>query len=214
MPLKPKRRWFMNTNREQLINELAKLYDDIDQCIGDIVDSRIKKDHQAEGKAIFRMEGLMVATVQDLGCTIDYLKLKHNEDVEYSDHKILKDSELTYNFNPIDAEIVKAGDKIVIYDINPNKANHLTHPVGLVAEALIDTRNGRTGSRYGNGYIIKCRVAAKFKSSDRKYQNIWLNSNDYKWRKCPDDTPLSFYNEDKREIGDRKRPYEKLLPIL
>lgn len=203
----------MNTNREQLINELAKLYDDIDQCIGDIVDSRIKKDHQAEGKALFRMEGLMVATVQDLGCTIDYLKLKHNEDVERSDHKILKDSELTYNFNPIDAEIVKAGDKIVIYDINPNKANHLTHPVGLVAEALIDTRNGRAGSRYGNGYIIKCRVAAKFKSSDRKYQNIWLNSNDYKWRKCPDDTPLSFYNEDNREIGDRKRPYENLQAI-
>lgn len=203
----------MTTNREQLINELAKLRDDIDQCIGDIVDSRIKKDHQAEGKAIFRMEGLMVATVQDLGCTIDYLKLKHNEDVERSYHKILKDSELTYNFNPIDAEIVKAGDKIVIYDINPNKANHLTHPVGLVAEALIDTRNGRDGSRYGNGYIIKCRVAAKFKSSDRKYQNIWLNSNDYKWRKCPDDTPLSFYNEDKREIGDHKRPYENLQAI-
>lgn len=203
----------MNTNREQLINELAKLYDDIDQCIGDIVDSRLKKDHHAEGKAIFRMEGLMVATVQDLGCTIDYLKLKHNEDVERSDHKILKDSELTYNFNPIDAEIVKAGDKIVIYDINPNKANYLTHPVGLVAEALIDTRNGRAGSRYGNGYIIKCRVAAKFKSSERKYQNIWLNSNDYKWRKCPDDTPLSFYNEDKREIGDHKRPYENLQAI-
>lgn len=203
----------MTTNRKQLINELAKLHNDIDQCIGDIVDSRLKKDHHAEGKAIFRMEGLMVATVQDLGCTIDYLKLKHNEDVERSDHKILKDSELTYNFNPIDAEIVKAGDKIVIYDINPNKANHLTHPVGLVAEALIDTRNGRAGSRYGNGYIIKCRVAAKFKSSDRKYQNIWLNSNDYKWRKCPDDTPLSFYNEDKREIGDHKRPYENLQAI-
>lgn len=110
-------------------------------------------------------------------------------------------------------EIVKTGDKIVIYDVNPNKANHLTHPVGLVAEALIDTRNGRAGSRYGNGYIIKCRVAAKFKSSDRKYQNIWLNSNDYKWRKCPDDTPLSFYNEDNREIGDHKRPYENLQTI-
>lgn len=203
----------MTTNREQLINELAKLHDDIDQCIGDIVHSRLKKDYQAEGKAILRMEGLMVATLKDLGCAIDYLKLKHNEDVEHSDHKILKDSELTYNFKPIDVEIVKAGDKIVIYDINPNKANHLTHPVGLVAEALIDTRNGRAGSRYGNGYIIKCRVAAKFKYSDRKYQNIWLNSNDYKWRKCPDDIPLSFYNEDKREIGDNKRPYENLQTV-
>ena len=39
----------MTTNREQLINELGKLYDDIDQCIGDIVHSRLNKDHQAEG---------------------------------------------------------------------------------------------------------------------------------------------------------------------
>lgn len=80
MPPKPKRRWFMNTNREQLINELAKLYDDIDQCIGDIVDSRLKKDHHAEGKAIFRMEGLMVATLQDLECTIDHLGRTYSED--------------------------------------------------------------------------------------------------------------------------------------
>lgn len=204
----------MTTNREQLINELARLNADINQCIGDIVDSRLKKDHQAEGKAIFRMEGLMVATMQDLGCAIDYLESEQKEEPQCARLKILKASEFTDNFKPLDMEIVKAGDKIVIYDVNPNKAKQLTHPVGLVAEALIDTRNGRAGSRYGNGYIIKCRVAAKFKYSDRKYQNIWLNSNDYKWRKCPDDTPLSFYNEDKREIGDRKRPYEKLLPIL
>lgn len=204
----------MTTNRKQLINELAKLHDDINQCIGDIVDSRLKKDHQAEGKAIFRMEGLMVATVQGLGCAIDYLESEQKEEPECAHLKILKASEFTDNFKPLDMEIVKAGDKILIYDVNPNKAKHLTHPVGLVAEALIDTRNGRAGGRYGNGYIIKCRVAAKFKYSDRKYQNIWLNSNDYKWRKCPDDTPLSLYNEDKREIGDRKRPYERLIPIL
>ena len=203
----------MNTNREQLINEFAKLHDDIDQCIGDIVDSRLKKDRQAEGKAIFRMEHLMVVTLQDLGCAIDYLGRKQNDELQCSDFKELKASDLTGNFKPMDMEIVKTGDKIVIYDVNPNKAKHLTHPVGLVAEALIDTRNGRAGSRYGNGYIIKCRVAAKFKYSDRKYQNIWLNSNDYKWRKCPDDTPLSFYNEDKREIGDHNRPYENLQTI-
>ena len=71
----------MNTNREQLINELAKLHDDIDQCIGDIVDSRLKKDHHAEGKALFRMEGLMVVTLQDLGCTIDYLGCKQDKEL-------------------------------------------------------------------------------------------------------------------------------------
>ena len=70
----------MTTNREQLINELTKLHDDIDQCIGDIVDSRLKKDHHAEGKAIFRMEGLMVATLQDLERTIDHLGCTYSED--------------------------------------------------------------------------------------------------------------------------------------
>ena len=70
----------MTTNRNQLINELAKLYDDIDQCIGDIVDSRLKKDYHAEGKAIFRMEGLMVATLQDLEYTIDHLGRTYSED--------------------------------------------------------------------------------------------------------------------------------------
>lgn len=71
----------MNTNREQLINELAKLHNDIDQCIGDIVHSRLKKDSQAEGKAIFRMEVLMVATLQGLDCAIDYLGRKQNEEL-------------------------------------------------------------------------------------------------------------------------------------
>ena len=71
----------MTTNREQLINELGKLYDDIDQCVGDIVHSRLKKDSQAEGKALFRMEWLMVVTLQDLGCTIDYLERKKNEEL-------------------------------------------------------------------------------------------------------------------------------------
>ena len=80
MSPQPKRRWFMNTNRKRLINELAKLHDDIDQCIGDIVHSRLKKDSQAEGKALFRMEWLMVATVQDLECTIDHLGCTHSED--------------------------------------------------------------------------------------------------------------------------------------
>ena len=73
-------RWFMNANRVQLINELGKLYDDIDQCVGDIVNSRLKKDCQAEGKAIFRMEGLMVATMQVLECTIDHLGRTYSED--------------------------------------------------------------------------------------------------------------------------------------
>lgn len=70
----------MTTNRKQLINELAKLHDDIDQCIGDIVHSRLNKDSQAEGKAIFRMECLMVVTLQDLECTIDHLERTYSED--------------------------------------------------------------------------------------------------------------------------------------
>ena len=39
-----------------------KLYDDIDSCITDLLKARLAKDSEEEGKALFRMEGLMVWT--------------------------------------------------------------------------------------------------------------------------------------------------------
>ena len=50
-----------------------KLYDDIDSCITDLLKARLAKDSEEEGKALFRMEGLMVGTLQQLSCILDAL---------------------------------------------------------------------------------------------------------------------------------------------
>ena len=50
-----------------------KLYDDIDSCITDLLKARLPRDSEEEGKALFRMEGLMVATLQQLSCILDAL---------------------------------------------------------------------------------------------------------------------------------------------
>lgn len=46
---------------------------DIDKCIGDIVGARLSHDTKAEGRALFKMEGLMVASMQQLSALRDIL---------------------------------------------------------------------------------------------------------------------------------------------
>lgn len=42
------------------------LYAEIDSCIGDIVSSRIHQEREVEARAMFKMESLMVCTLQHL----------------------------------------------------------------------------------------------------------------------------------------------------
>jgi hypothetical protein len=60
----------------ELIKSTKRLYNDIDSCITNLLNARIpgKKDEDSEGKALFHMEGLMVATLQQLDCIIDSLQ--------------------------------------------------------------------------------------------------------------------------------------------
>lgn len=58
---------------QRLIYSTAELHDNIDDCISQIVKSRLNKDPEAEGRAMFRMESLMVSTQQQLGCILDLL---------------------------------------------------------------------------------------------------------------------------------------------
>ena len=58
----------------KLIESCKELYCDIDDCIGDLLKSRIEKDKEAEGCALFKMEGLMVGTMQYLSYIISVLK--------------------------------------------------------------------------------------------------------------------------------------------
>lgn len=62
----------------KLKQSTQELYNDIDSCITDLINARTpgKKDEDGERKALFRMEGLMVATLQQLSCIIDALPLE------------------------------------------------------------------------------------------------------------------------------------------
>ena len=59
---------------ERIRKEINTLYSEIDTCISELLEARTDKDSEAEGKALFKMEGLMVATLQDLSCIEDYLE--------------------------------------------------------------------------------------------------------------------------------------------
>jgi hypothetical protein len=81
----------------KLRQSTQELYNDIDSCITDLINARIpgKKDEDGERKALFRMEGLMVATLQQLSCIIDALPSETacipsvwtNEDIKKSPSK-------------------------------------------------------------------------------------------------------------------------------
>jgi hypothetical protein len=57
----------------KLRQSTQELYNDIDSCITDLINARTSSDAGGEGKALFRMEGLMVATLQQLSCILDAL---------------------------------------------------------------------------------------------------------------------------------------------
>lgn len=59
--------------RISAISSIDALIADIDKCIGDIVSARLSHDTEAEGRALFKMEGLMVASMQQLSVLRDIL---------------------------------------------------------------------------------------------------------------------------------------------
>ena len=63
----------MNMELTKLRQSTQELYNDIDSCITDLINARTSSDAGGEGKALFRMEGLMVATLQQLSCILDAL---------------------------------------------------------------------------------------------------------------------------------------------
>ena len=60
----------------KLRQSTQELYNDIDSCITGLINARTpgKKDEDGERRALFRMEGLMVATLQQLSCILDALR--------------------------------------------------------------------------------------------------------------------------------------------
>ena len=58
--------------RERLLISTHHLYRDIDKCINNLVAARKYKGGRDQ-EYLCQMESLMVSTVQQLGCIIDYL---------------------------------------------------------------------------------------------------------------------------------------------
>lgn len=63
----------------EFIKSTKSLYNDIDSCIDELLKARVGHNQENEGKALFRMEGLMVATLQQLDCILDFLQQEQQE---------------------------------------------------------------------------------------------------------------------------------------
>lgn len=62
--------------KKDIIISSEILYRDIDKCISDLLQARAFHDPIQEEGVRIRMESLMVGTMQQLDCIIDYLKEK------------------------------------------------------------------------------------------------------------------------------------------
>ena len=60
--------------KEEVIKSIRDLYNEIDVTIDTLISSRINKDAELEGHALFKMECLMVSTQQELSFINDYLE--------------------------------------------------------------------------------------------------------------------------------------------
>lgn len=61
---------------EKLIESTQQLYNDIDKCVDKLLQGRRFHDLKQESNSLIEMESLMVATLQQLQCILDYLKEK------------------------------------------------------------------------------------------------------------------------------------------
>lgn len=59
-----------NIKINNLKDSTIELYNEIDECIDNLISAR--KNRKDESEALFKMESLMVATLQQLTCIIDY----------------------------------------------------------------------------------------------------------------------------------------------
>lgn len=64
----------MTMEKKDIIISATILRDDIHKCLSDLVNARLYKDRMQEEGALFRLESLMVSSIQEFDCIIDYLK--------------------------------------------------------------------------------------------------------------------------------------------
>ena len=66
--------------KEKVIAEIKELYNDIDKCISDLIAARGNHDGNGISNAHWRMETLMVNTLQAICNVIDTFETKEEED--------------------------------------------------------------------------------------------------------------------------------------
>jgi hypothetical protein len=105
----------------KLRQSTQELYNDIDSCITDLINARTpgKKDEDGERKALFRMEGLMVATLQQLSCIIDALPTDTVLIPSVWTEESIKKSPSMYSWASIDDGKYEHGEKY--YDADGNE---------------------------------------------------------------------------------------------
>ena len=67
-------RYLSDMNKKIVIESIGMLIREIDACIESIVSARLNKDAQQEGRALFKMESLMVGSMQELSFLRDYIE--------------------------------------------------------------------------------------------------------------------------------------------
>ena len=60
--------------KHKLLDSVLDLYNDIENCISDLVHSRLHHDEEMEKKAVSKMETLLVQCQQELDVVADYLE--------------------------------------------------------------------------------------------------------------------------------------------
>ena len=105
----------------KLRQSTQELYNDIDSCITDLISARTpgKKDEDGERKALFRMEGLMVATLQQLSCILDALPTDTVLIPSVWTEESIKKSPSMYSWASIDDGKYEHGEKY--YDADGNE---------------------------------------------------------------------------------------------
>lgn len=58
--------------KDKVLNSIKELHDEIDATITDLVSARLAHDEQKEGRALFKMESLLVGCQQELSFLYDF----------------------------------------------------------------------------------------------------------------------------------------------
>lgn len=60
-------------DKEHILKSILEITTDIDKNIDELLKARINKNVEEEGKALFKMEGMMVASLQEFSLLYDYI---------------------------------------------------------------------------------------------------------------------------------------------